>query len=257
MFPSRKRRIWFSITFFVEFISFSDGLPDLTSNVSEGGFRKTHLRSVADSSQRSEGSSDLLTKKFRFFPGREVTALWESVVVDQFGIGFLCPGLRGCIDLIGKNAHGSRDRDTFRSEQAKLAFPIETSRRDRRIRQPIERDIVEDVVSRQALGLTVENACDERPDCACRGRASRRPGRPVNPQSRTASVGGSSSPGRSPGRAYRRSRAGPKRPSRRLRGRTALVRRIGEPSQHLPGQWTACWCGCRSTREAPAVPSAP
>jgi len=32
-----KRRIWFSITFFVEFISFSDGLPDLTSNVSEGG----------------------------------------------------------------------------------------------------------------------------------------------------------------------------------------------------------------------------
>src|SRR5258708_27881039 len=71
VFPSRKRRIWFSITFFVEFISFSDGLPDLTSDVSEGGFRKTHLRSVADSSQRSEGSSDLLTKKFRLFPGRE------------------------------------------------------------------------------------------------------------------------------------------------------------------------------------------
>ena len=119
-------------------------------------FRKTHLRTAADSSQRSEGSSDLLTKKFRLFPGREVTALRESVVVDQFGIGFLCPGLRSCIDLIGKNAHGSRDRDTFRSEQAKLAFPIETSRRDRRIRQPIERDIVEDVVSRQAFGLTVE-----------------------------------------------------------------------------------------------------
>src|SRR5258707_11288925 len=120
------------------------------------------MRTEADSSQRSEGSKDLFTKKFRLFPGREVPALWESVVVDQFGIGFLCPGLRGCIDLIGKHTHGSRDRHTFRSEQAKLAFPIETSRRDRRIRQPVERDIVEDVVSRQALGLTVENPCDDR-----------------------------------------------------------------------------------------------
>ena len=30
------------------------------------------------------------------------------------------------------------------------------------IRQPVERGAVKDVVSRQALGLTVENACDER-----------------------------------------------------------------------------------------------
>ena len=82
--------------------------------------------------------------------------------MNQFGIGFLCPTPRGCIDLIGKDAHGSRDRDTFRGEKGKLAFPIETSRRDRRIRQPVERDVVEDVVSRQALGLAVENACDER-----------------------------------------------------------------------------------------------
>ena len=62
--------------------------------------------------------------------------------------------------------------------------------------------------------------------CARRGRASRRPGRPANPQCRTASAGGSPSPGRSPGRAYRRSRADPTRPSPRRRGRTAAVRRI-------------------------------
>ena len=47
--------------------------------------------------------------------------------------------------------------------------------------------------------------------CARRGRASRRPGRPANPRARTASAGGSPSPGRSRGRACRRSRAGPRR----------------------------------------------
>src|SRR5258706_1859662 len=143
MFPSRKRRIWFSITFFVEFISFSDGLPDLTSDVSEGGFRKTHLRSVADSSQRSEGSSDLLTKKFRLFPGREVTALRESVVVDQFGIGFLCPGLRGCIDLIGKHAHGTVD-------------PLE---RDRPVRDEAVRGIELALDPRQPLFIEAIDLC--------------------------------------------------------------------------------------------------
>ncbi len=71
--------------------------------------------------------------------------------------------LRGaCIDLVRKDAHGNRDGDAFRGEKGELVFPIETSRRDRRVRQPVERDVVEDVVSRQALGLTVEDACDER-----------------------------------------------------------------------------------------------
>ena len=40
-------------------------------------------------------------------------------------------------------------------------FPIEASRRDPRVRQPVERDVVEDVVSRQALLLAVEDARDE------------------------------------------------------------------------------------------------
>ena len=75
-------------------------------------------------------------------------------------------------------------------------------------------------------GLTVEDACDQLRSCARRGRGSRRPGRPVNPRSRTASVGGSPSPGRSPGRACRRSRADRTRASRRPRDRRR--RRAGE-----------------------------
>src|SRR5437773_10599980 len=82
--------------------------------------------------------------------------------MDQFGIRARCPTPRGLIELVRKGAHGSRNRDTFRGEKGKLAFPIETSRRDRRVRQPVERDVVEDVVSRQALGMTVKDTCDER-----------------------------------------------------------------------------------------------
>jgi hypothetical protein len=82
-------------------------------------------------------------------------------VVNQFGIGSLCPAPRGCIELIGKDALGSRDRDTFRGKEGQLAFPLETSKKDRCIRQPVARAVVEDVVSRQALGLTIEDTCEE------------------------------------------------------------------------------------------------
>src|SRR5258708_464129 len=50
----------------------------------------------------------------------------------------------------------------LRSEKAKLAFPIQTSRRDRRVRQPVEGDVFKNVVSSEALGLAVKDACDER-----------------------------------------------------------------------------------------------
>ncbi len=82
--------------------------------------------------------------------------------MNQFGIRALCPTSRGLIELVRKGAHGNRNRDTFRGEKGELAFPIQTSRRDCRVRQPVERDVVEDVVSRQALGLTVKDACEER-----------------------------------------------------------------------------------------------
>src|SRR5438128_9921144 len=82
--------------------------------------------------------------------------------MDKFGIRALCPTPRGLIELVRKGAHGSRDRDTFRGEKGKLAFPIETSRRYGRFRQPVERDIIEYVVTRQPLGLAIKHARDER-----------------------------------------------------------------------------------------------
>src|SRR3954451_20350125 len=113
------------------------------------------------SAQRLEGGPELLDEELRLLPSREVPAFVEPVVVNQLWERFFCPTPRSCIDLIRKDAHGNRDGDAFRGEEGELVFPIQTSRRDCRVRQPVECDIVEDVVSRQTLGLTVEDTCDE------------------------------------------------------------------------------------------------
>src|SRR6266513_1216423 len=82
--------------------------------------------------------------------------------MDELGIRLLRPAPRGLIELLWKGAHRGRDGDVFRGEKRELALPIQTSRRDRRVRQPVERNIVEDVVARQALFLSVKDARDER-----------------------------------------------------------------------------------------------
>src|SRR4051794_21719271 len=86
--------------------------------------------------------------------------------MDELGIGPLCPTSRSCIDLVRKNAHRYRDGDALDVEKAELVFsgydlPIETSRRNPRVRQPVVRDVVEDVVSCKALGVSVEDTCDQ------------------------------------------------------------------------------------------------
>src|ERR1700682_2635610 len=82
--------------------------------------------------------------------------------MDEFGVRFLYPAARGGVDLIWKDADGIRDGDVLGGEKGKLVFPIETTRRDSRVRQPVERDVVEDVVSRKALGLAAKDARHER-----------------------------------------------------------------------------------------------
>ena len=154
--------------------------------------------------------------------------------MDQVGIGLLGPAPRRRIDLVGKDADGDREGDALGGEEGQLAFPVQTRRRDRRVRQPVERDVVEDVVSRQALGLAVgEDARDQvvaarvvvehpggQADRRIRERVERL--RPVAP-----------SPGRSPGRACRRSRAGPTRAAPRPRGRPARACRDAAPAESV------------------------
>src|SRR5258705_5416950 len=102
----------------------------------------------------------------RLLPRREVPAFGKLVVVDELGIGLLGPALGGRVDLVREYAHGDRDLEAADVEEASLGhlpgIPVETSRRDRGVRQPVHRDVVEDVVSRETFLLSVEDALDER-----------------------------------------------------------------------------------------------
>src|SRR5271169_2530164 len=109
--------------------------------------------------QRPERRSHLLNEELRLLPGGEVSALGKLVVVDQLRVRPLCPTPRGLVDLVGEGADGDRDFDAPHVEEAcsvrdLRGVPVEARRGDRGVCQPIERDIVEDVVPRQALGLT-------------------------------------------------------------------------------------------------------
>src|SRR5437899_9045003 len=81
--------------------------------------------------------------------------------MDEFGIGPLGPTLGSGIDFVWKYAHGNRNGNIFDIEKGQVVFPIESSGRNRGAGQPIKSDVVEEVVSGQTLGLTVEDAGDE------------------------------------------------------------------------------------------------
>src|SRR5580693_605011 len=97
-------------------------------------------RSVA---QRSEARANFFRKELRLFPGRVVSASVYLVVVDEFVIRPLRPTSWGLIVLAGKDAYRSWDGDIGRVIKIDVKFPIETSRGNRRVRQPIECKVVE------------------------------------------------------------------------------------------------------------------
>ena len=105
--------------------------------------------------------------------------------MDELGIRLLSPALRRLVDLVGESAHGDRDLDAPHVEEAagrKImpGVPVEARRGDRGVRQPVERDVVEDVVPRQPFRLAVERRARSSGSCGCRGRASTPRGRPEN-----------------------------------------------------------------------------
>src|SRR5450631_1498024 len=108
----------------------------------------------------SEAYAELFGEKLRLFPGSEMTALFNLVVVDEIGIGPLCPTPRSWIQLVRKYADGNRDGDAFGIEIPEFApiLPIETGTGKRRIRQPGDGDVVEDVVAREAFGFSLKDA---------------------------------------------------------------------------------------------------
>ena len=96
--------------------------------------------------------AELLGEELRLFPGGEVAALVDFVEVDEVGVGLLRPAARRLILLAGKDGRGNRDGHALRVEEATLVLPIEARRGDARVGEPIERDVVEDLVTRQFAG---------------------------------------------------------------------------------------------------------
>src|SRR5271170_5728480 len=122
------------------------------------------------SAQRPQARADLFGEDLRLFPGREVAALVGLVVIDEVVIGPLGPDPRGLITLAGKGAHGRRDGNTDGVVEGELILPVQASRRDRRIRQPVQRDVVQDIVSSEsACGMSVGGVAEH-------GRGNRRRG---------------------------------------------------------------------------------
>src|SRR4051812_9093097 len=110
---------------------------------------RTKARAVSFSNrltQRPERGSELGAEQFRLFPRGEVPALVEFVEIDEFGIRSLYPTTRGRVELVRKDAHRNGDGNAFNIEIPEFVLPIETGARKRRVRQPGESDVVEDVV---------------------------------------------------------------------------------------------------------------
>ena len=92
-----------------------------------------------------------------------MAALADLVVVDEVRVRPFRPTPRGLKDLVRKGGHRHRDGDVFRCEEGVLVvLPVDARRRDGRVGQPVERDVVEQVVSRETFGLAVEDAGDQR-----------------------------------------------------------------------------------------------
>jgi len=92
-----------------------------------------------------------------------VPAFVYLVVVDEFVICPLGPSSRGLIVLAGKDAHRGRDRDIGRVIKVEMKFPIETARGNRRVRQPVEGEVVEYIISCQVTcGVSIDRAPERR-----------------------------------------------------------------------------------------------
>src|SRR5215472_2458072 len=111
--------------------------------------------------QGPEARANLLREDLGLFPRGEVATLVDLVVVDELGIRLLRPAPRERIELVRENAHGNRDSYSPDAEEPFLVLPVEAARRNGGVRQPGERDVVEDVVSREAGTLTCEDARDQ------------------------------------------------------------------------------------------------
>src|SRR5262245_56146168 len=88
--------------------------------------------------------------------------------MNEIRIRLFGPSPWGGVKLVRKDTHGNGDGNAFDAEEAvrrargrALVLPIDTAARNRSLRQPGERDVIEDVVTSDAFGRSAEDARDQ------------------------------------------------------------------------------------------------
>jgi hypothetical protein len=79
-------------------------------------------------------------------PSGEVVAPVDLVEVDELRVRLLGPAPRRLVELHGEDGHGGGHGGALDVEEAEFVLPVEPSRGDPGVRQPRERDVVEDLV---------------------------------------------------------------------------------------------------------------
>src|SRR5689334_12683206 len=105
----------------------------------------------AELAQRQKRGAHLLTEELRLLPGGEMAAPVDFVVVDQVVVGALDPVTRRLEDLAGEDRVGHREPDVRwwvlqRRFRTAAGLPVDPRGRGAGARQPVERDVVEDMV---------------------------------------------------------------------------------------------------------------
>src|SRR5215470_6662288 len=80
--------------------------------------RMNRRRFITLRPQRSKAHAKVLGQEIRLLPRREVGAHVVLAVVDHLGIGTLCPGARGGIDLLGEDSHDHGNCDALDIEES-------------------------------------------------------------------------------------------------------------------------------------------
>src|SRR6185369_6044963 len=114
--------------------------------------------------QRPERGPHLGGEELRLFPGGEVAAAVGFVEVREAGVDRLDPAAWGSPDLVGERGEADWNRNRRRSLAGRTGygpskFPVPPGGRRGGARQPVQRDVVDDVVSGEAAHGLAVNEC--------------------------------------------------------------------------------------------------
>src|SRR5262249_907907 len=108
--------------------------------------------------KRLECGTDLVGEQLRLLPGGEMAAPFSFVEIDQAGKGLTGPRFRSSEELVlRKRSDSHRDRNlvgllrSCTNEVYIAVFPVEPRRRGRRVGQPVQRQVVQYLISGRRL----------------------------------------------------------------------------------------------------------